>query len=121
MEEASLSTSCTNKPFSIDDHSTLPSASAEESGWTIYFEDFFASEKREEFGHSCTASNSVGGSSLVSDAASCAAWKFPATVKAGSATGSRKKLSFKKRKARGVFDEDPLEDTASSPRISPKV
>ncbi|KAL5082033.1 hypothetical protein RYX36_010454, partial [Vicia faba] len=42
----------------------------EESGWTSYFEDF---SKHIEPSY---CSSSLGGSSLVSDAASCAAWKF---------------------------------------------
>ncbi|XP_010923959.2 vascular-related unknown protein 1 [Elaeis guineensis] len=89
--------------------------SSEESGWTMYFEDFLASEKREEDGCSFSIE---GGSSIISDAASCVAWKPLAGTKV---TKSCKKLSFKKRKAGGTLDEDPLEDTASSPVNSPKV
>ncbi|XP_038988111.1 vascular-related unknown protein 1-like [Phoenix dactylifera] len=89
--------------------------SSEESGWTMYFEDFLASEKREEDG--CSFSMG-GGSSVISDAASCAAWKPLAGTEA---TKSCKKLRFKKRKAGGTLDDDPLEDTASSPVNSPKV
>ncbi|KAH7662161.1 hypothetical protein IHE45_15G113500 [Dioscorea alata] len=100
-------------------------AISEESGWTWYFEDFLASEKRgkpheqEDDDHDHldhdeddNYSNFVYGSSMVSDAASYAAWK---------PSRSCKKLSFKKRKARGVLDDDSLEDTASSPANSPKV
>ncbi|KAJ0983183.1 hypothetical protein J5N97_011438 [Dioscorea zingiberensis] len=102
---------------------------SEESGWTWYFEDFLASERRrEEEGEEDDEddddddddmhSNFVCGSSMVSDAASYAAWKSSVPV---NTSKSCKKLSFKKRKARGVLDDDSLEDTASSPANSPKV
>ncbi|XP_010930685.1 vascular-related unknown protein 1 [Elaeis guineensis] len=88
--------------------------SSEESGWTMYFEDFLASERKEEDG----CSFSIAGGSSISDAASCVAWKPSAGAET---TKSCKKLSFKKRKAKGVLDDDSLEDTASSPVNSPKV
>ncbi|ONK65607.1 uncharacterized protein A4U43_C07F38820 [Asparagus officinalis] len=95
----------------------ISASGEEESGWTIYFDDFFA-QQEEELEDNCTISNSDinnGGSSMISDAASCVPWKFPAT------TQGQNKLSFKKRKGRRVLNEDPLEDTASSPVNSPKV
>ena len=50
---------------------------------------------------------------MISDAASCVAWKPMFGV---GASESCKKLSFKKRMAnRAMDDDDPLEDTASSP------
>ncbi|ONK74773.1 uncharacterized protein A4U43_C03F10000 [Asparagus officinalis] len=104
---------------SMNNNGESSAATEEESGWTTYFEDFFASEKEKFEGDSCTISDGyIGGSpSMISDAASCAPWKFPAMA----AAEGRKKLGFKKRKARGVLDDDPLEDTASSPVNSPKV
>ncbi|KAJ7981307.1 putative CTD small phosphatase-like protein 2 [Quillaja saponaria] len=75
----------------------------EESGWTSYFEDF-SNAKME---------NSFGGSSLVSDAASCAAWNF------SSANNIPKKLKFKKSRTTQISEDDSLEDTASSPVNSP--
>ncbi|KAM0952280.1 hypothetical protein DsansV1_C03g0034721 [Dioscorea sansibarensis] len=99
---------------------------SEESGWTWYFEDFLASEKRgkpqeqedDDHDEDDNCSNFVYGSSMVSDAASYAAWKSSVPIEPSR---SYKKLSFKKRKARGVLDDDSLEDTASSPANSPKV
>ncbi|KAK1324817.1 hypothetical protein QJS10_CPA01g00956 [Acorus calamus] len=93
-------------------HSSMNKAlSTEESGWTKYFDDFRSLSQTENVSIFCTSG--PGGSSLVSDAASCvaAASKTPATSK---------KLS-KRRWRRGVVEEDPLEDTASSLFSSPKV
>ena len=91
----------------------------EESGWTAYFEDFSHDNNMEQA--SCISL----GSSLVSDAASCAAWKFsnqnhPSSV-AGSHSNLPKKLSVKKSRIKQISEDDPLEDTASSPVNSPKV
>ncbi|XP_072957763.1 vascular-related unknown protein 4-like isoform X1 [Typha angustifolia] len=83
---------------------------SEESSWTMYFEDFLASEERRMAGD--ISSSVVEGSSMISDAASCAAWK--PTARADS-TGSCKKLRLKKRRAWVALEDDPLEDTASSP------
>ncbi|KAK1260141.1 hypothetical protein QJS04_geneDACA018091 [Acorus gramineus] len=106
--EDSTTQSSMNKSFPSKE--TTASSSSEESGWTKYFEDFISSSQ--------TQNMSIEGSSLVSDAASgvIVASKTPATT--------FKKLSFKKRRRRGGgsgVDEDPLEDTASSPVNSPKV
>ncbi|KAJ0966119.1 hypothetical protein J5N97_027257 [Dioscorea zingiberensis] len=93
--------------------------SSEESGWTWYFEDFM--EKREEDQDDGNSSTSVCvSSSMVSDAASYAAWKSSAPVE--EVAGCCNSLSFKKRKT-GVMilDDESLEDTASSPVNSPKV
>ncbi|XP_077252712.1 uncharacterized protein LOC143892139 [Tasmannia lanceolata] len=90
---------------------------SEESGWTTYFEDFLTKDKNE----SSVSSYGYMGSSMVSDAASFVALK-PSNY-ANSLMGQEKnctKLNFKKRKIR-VLEEDPLEDTASSPASSPKV
>lgn len=76
------------------------SAWSEESGWTMYFEDFMAS---------------CSGSSLISDATSYVAWK-------PSESDGCRKLRLKKRKQRNfVDDDDPLGDTATSPFDSFKV
>ncbi|KAK8960211.1 hypothetical protein KSP40_PGU009964 [Platanthera guangdongensis] len=91
-------------------------SSKEESGWTIYFEDFIAPQKNqlvamEEENHS---------SSKVSDASSHAA----VIKEAISSSVRRKRLRLKKRKSMGISfidDNDALEDTASSPVNSPKV
>jgi hypothetical protein len=87
----------------------------EESGWTTYFEDF---SKGIEPSY-CSG----GGSSLVSDAASYAAWKF-SQHHHNHVVASKlpKKLCFKKTRSKIISDhDDPLEDTASSPVNSPKV
>lgn len=91
------------------------SASSEESGWTMYFEDFMASEERKAAGG--FSFGVVSGSSMISDAASCVAWK-PSSASLQVSENYRK-LSLKKRK--GLLHDDSLEDTASSPVNSPKV
>jgi len=97
----------------------------EESGWTSYFEDFSKGMDEQSY---CS---SLGGSSLVSDAASSAAWKlshhnhllsYPSVrVRDSSNNNVSKKLRFKKTRTQQISDDDPLEDTASSPVNSPKV
>ncbi|KAG5021006.1 hypothetical protein JHK87_016861 [Glycine soja] len=91
------------------------SGSDEESGWTSYLEDFSK-------GIEPSYCSSLDGSSLLSDAASCAAWKFShQNFKVSTAPNLPKKLSFKKARAKQISEDDPLEDTASSPINSPKV
>ncbi|KAE9620676.1 hypothetical protein Lal_00019534 [Lupinus albus] len=88
----------------------------EESGWTSYIEDFSQ-------GIEPSYCSSLGGSSLVSDAASYAAWKLCHRNhgKGSSAPNLLKKLNFKKARTKQISEDDPLEDTASSPVNSPKV
>ncbi|XP_052208208.1 vascular-related unknown protein 1-like [Diospyros lotus] len=88
--------------------------SDEESSWTFYFEDFLCNNDEQSY-------NSLSsGHSLVSDAASssAAAKKFLDNYQLEK---SGRNLSFKKRKTKGPFVDDALEDTASSPVNSPKV
>ncbi|XP_062170233.1 vascular-related unknown protein 4-like [Alnus glutinosa] len=87
--------------------------SPEESGWTVYFEDFLVNNNNNEEEHSYCSSR-FKSSSLVSDAASFAGKKSLDKI-------SSKRLSFKKRKTIGALVDDALEDTASSPVSSPKV
>ncbi|KAJ9686713.1 hypothetical protein PVL29_015521 [Vitis rotundifolia] len=96
----------------------------EESGWTAYFEDLSSISR----GHgSINISSACATSSLVSDAASGAAWKATTAnhvVACSSIAGSPqipRKLSFKKTRAREISYDDSLEDTASSPVNSPKT
>lgn len=87
----------------------------EESGWTTYFEDF--SKGIEPSSYDCS-------SSLLSDAASSAAWKFSHHHNINNhllPPNLPKKLSFKKTRTKQISHDDPLEDTASSPVNSPKV
>ncbi|CAL0333913.1 unnamed protein product [Lupinus luteus] len=95
---------------------SLVSNCPEESGWTSYFEDLSK-------GIEPSNCSSLGGSSLVSDAASYAAWKFSHQNhgNGSSAPNLLKKLNFKKARAKQISEDDPLEDTASSPVNSPKV
>ncbi|XP_047148736.1 vascular-related unknown protein 1-like isoform X2 [Vigna umbellata] len=95
----------------------------EESGWTSYLEDFSKGMEEQSY---CS---SLGGSSLVSDAASSAAWKlshhnhllsYPSVRVTDSSNNISKKLRFKKTRTQQISDDDPLEDTASSPVNSPK-
>ncbi|KAG9454125.1 hypothetical protein H6P81_007029 [Aristolochia fimbriata] len=101
-------------------------ACSEESGWTMYFEDFFLSEENNnnirDQSSGCS-SGLYGSSSLVSDAASCAAWEVSNHQNGdlGSMQKSCKKLSFKKKRSRVPRNDEDLEDTASSPANSPKV
>ncbi|WOK91872.1 hypothetical protein Cni_G00563 [Canna indica] len=108
MEE-SINSSMESSVFSM-----AGSAFSEESGWTMYFEEFMASEEKQVF----TSSFVSGSCSMVSDAASCVAWKSSANV---AASKEHRELSLKKRKGRGLLDDDSLQDTASSPVNSPKV
>ncbi|KAL0928064.1 hypothetical protein M5K25_002300 [Dendrobium thyrsiflorum] len=111
MEESTESSIKRDLNFSINSSS---SSSSLESGWTVYFEEFLASQKEEQ--------KEQKTSSMVSDAAS----NFPGKVTVKSEpepSVSCKRISLKKRKAKGVsfFDDDPLQDTASSPANSPTV
>lgn len=104
--ENSLS-SCINKTIASKG---AADCSPEESGWTKYLEDFSSYKGHDD------SSSSFHSSSLVSDAASSAAWKnsnnkdlkVPKTL-----------LGFKNTRAKII--DDSLEDTASSPVNSPKV
>ena len=109
----------------------------EESGWTTYFQDLSynnnyngdnINEHDEDSLISCS-------SSLVSDAASYAAWKISLqkdhhhhhrlpvgpSIAGRSPLKTPKKLSFKKTRTKEISSDDSLEDTASSPANSPKV
>lgn len=108
-------------------------SSAEESGWTLYFDDLLNDSNNmnpEYFDHEekdslalFTSDNEISSSKLclASDAASSAS-----VVGFSSRTSSRN-LSFKKRrscivnKGSSIASDDSLEDTASSPVNSPKV
>ncbi|KAA8526493.1 hypothetical protein F0562_008304 [Nyssa sinensis] len=116
--EDSLSSSVNN---SVASKGTIDTP--EESGWTAYFEDFFSNQIE----HSSNCASSIGNPSLVSDAASCVAWKasnINHVAACSSMDGSPKlpqKLNFRKTRAREISYDDSLEDTASSPVNSPKV
>ena len=94
---------------------------AEESGWTMYFEDLLANNNNE-YSYSSLGLESP---SLVSDAASLAGKRYESIERHGGLAmvkSSSKRLSFKKRKTKGAnLVDDALEDTASSPLNSPKV
>ncbi|KAJ6980173.1 hypothetical protein NC653_028100 [Populus alba x Populus x berolinensis] len=115
------------KPFSSSSNEKTTDDSFEESGWTMYFEDFFAQNNREDCDHDFNEHSSFsfdhdGSSPMVSDAASLAVMKS-----AGDHHGERvvglpiDNKSFKKRRTKGALLDDALEDTASSPVNSPKV
>ncbi|KAE9599930.1 hypothetical protein Lal_00045937 [Lupinus albus] len=102
----------------------MTNESLEESGWTIYFDDFFNNNHNIMEDGECNSLSFSGvdtsSTSLVSDAASLAAQKLAENFPM-SKNGNRS-LSLKKRKKiRTVFVDDSLEDTASSPVNSPKV
>lgn len=97
---------------------------SEESGWTTYFDEFFANQKKEQFSDGLTDDSS---NYLVSDAASFVVdqKKFfesgdqliPST---STLTKLSKTMNIKKRN-KEILDDDSLEDTASSPVNSPKI
>ncbi|XP_031390433.1 vascular-related unknown protein 1 [Punica granatum] len=100
----------------------------EESGWTIYLEDFSKHQSSSDLEHHISSSFSIlGTSSLISDAAS----RYHDRANSGPGgshpycfglSAGPKKLSLvKKMRAKKISEEDPLEDTASSPVSSPKV
>ncbi|EXC23122.1 hypothetical protein L484_018253 [Morus notabilis] len=109
--------------------------SAEESGWTAYFQDFSNNINNDNNNNNADDDEDDNiveesfctniSSSLVSDAASYAAWKLSPTRRKNSPQHHHhetpKKLSFKKTRAKEISQDDSLEDTASSPVNSPKV
>ncbi|KAF5478848.1 hypothetical protein F2P56_005377 [Juglans regia] len=102
--------------------------SSEESGWTVYFEDF--SDHKTSNEHSNCSSGSET-SSLASDAASLAGKRSDRSEQLAGGRGSsmvktsKRSSSFKKTKRTGrarALVENALVDTASSPiNMSPKV
>ncbi|KAK4366682.1 hypothetical protein RND71_014562 [Anisodus tanguticus] len=101
----------------------------EESGWTTYLEDFSMEHNNNNYRENGSCSedddDSFGSPSLLSDAASHAAWKNcnnqvmnPYSPMGGSPF--LKRLNLKKSRNKKISDPD-LEDTASSPVNSPKV
>lgn len=88
----------------------------EESGWTTYLEDFSMQQRENNYSSSSDYdNNSFGSPSLLSDAASHAAWKQ------NSQSPFLKRLNLKKQKRNNKISDPDLEDTASSPVNSPKV
>ncbi|KAH8494555.1 hypothetical protein H0E87_021090 [Populus deltoides] len=121
------------KPVSSSSNEKTADDSFEESGWTMYFEDFFAQNNREDRDdgfneHSSFSFDDDGSSSMVSDAASLAVKKSAGDHHGEKVVGLpinnksfKYNLSLKKRRTKGALLDDPLEDTASSPVNSPKV
>lgn len=121
------------KPFSSSSNEKTTDDSFEESGWTMYFEDFFAQNNREDRDHDFNEHSSFsfdhdGSSSMVSDAASLAVMKSAGDHHGEKVVGLpinnksfKYNLSLKKRRTEGALLDDALEDTASSPVNSPKV
>ncbi|KAJ4848495.1 hypothetical protein Tsubulata_003369 [Turnera subulata] len=106
---------------------TTASTFDEESGWTMYFEDFFASNNDNDEYMSSNFSYDDETSSMVSDATS---WVVKKSIEQEQVVGllsvdhkgyNNRLLSFKKRRNNGALVDDALEDTASSPVNSPKV
>ncbi|XP_060211488.1 vascular-related unknown protein 1-like [Lycium barbarum] len=102
----------------------------EESGWTTYLEDFsLMNNQRENYRSSCYSheddDHSFGHNSLLSDAASNAAWKnYCNTTNYNQVIGNEcptKKLNLKKLPRNKKINDPDLEDTASSPVNSPKL
>lgn len=99
--------------------------STEESGWTMYFEEFFNDHHHNN--HNCSISLSVVASSshIVSDATSLVEKKIPSgehVEELSSLNENDKRSSFKRR--RNIIEalvDEALEDTATSCLNSPKV
>lgn len=131
MEDSSLINSLKGRPSLSSQRTTLTDNldddREEESGWTAYLEDFSdhrSSSDVDRYSSFCS-SFSIG-ASLVSDAAS--RYHDQATWGPGSppdyfdrSAGPKKLSLIKKMRAKKIAEEDPLEDTASSPVSSPKV
>ncbi|XP_040990170.1 vascular-related unknown protein 4-like [Juglans microcarpa x Juglans regia] len=115
------STNSMNKCTSICSDQRSASESPEESGWTMYLDDFSVKNSREQYSY---CSSGFENSSLVSDAAnnSLAGKRSDRSEQGGSLSmvKSSNRSSFKKRKTKGalVDDHDALEDTASSPNLN---
>lgn len=96
---------------------------SEESGWTSYFDEFFAKQKMDQ---QVSGGRINENSCLVSDAASVVVdqKKFSESGRGILGTSTLTKLSktldIKKRNKEILYD-DSLEDTASSPVNSPKI
>ncbi|KAI6697492.1 hypothetical protein NL676_017611 [Syzygium grande] len=86
---------------------------SEESGWTTYLQDFSRNNDGED-----SFCSSFGTSSLVSDAASRAIHRNAAVAEPKA---PRRLSMIKRMRTREITDEDPLEDTATSPVNSPKI
>ncbi|KAG7578186.1 hypothetical protein ISN45_Aa03g023950 [Arabidopsis thaliana x Arabidopsis arenosa] len=102
------------------DHDSHGGDHQEESGWTTYLDDYsnqYRTTHHEENDHQDKSSCSLLGAStsLVSDAATHAlsGKSFPVNFPA--------KLKFGRGRTKRIFEDDSLEDTASSPVNSPKV
>ncbi|KAG2682189.1 hypothetical protein I3843_11G181100 [Carya illinoinensis] len=107
-----------SKPTSSNQR-TSHEYSSEESGWTVYFEDFSDHKTSNEHMSNCSPGSET--SSLVSDAASLARKRSDRSEQLGAGRGSsmvktsKRSLSFKKRKRTGrALVENALVDTASS-------
>ncbi|KAI3736282.1 hypothetical protein L6452_15821 [Arctium lappa] len=114
---------------------------AEESGWTSYFEDFMAAQQKDHHqnnsfadhdhdhyhyhhGHDNQQHGHLDDQPVLSDAVSHVKWNNIDQSMSGAAPKFSKKLNlFKKtsRRTREILYDDSLEDTASSPVNSPKV
>lgn len=96
----------------------------EESGWTDYLEDYyFSSENERESSFLCSSIGSCSWDISESDANNNRNFNV---LSAFSSVGEvildvPKKLTFKKTRTQKIFEDDSLEDTATSPIHSPKV
>lgn len=115
------STNSMNK-CSICSDQRRTSESPDESGWTMYLEDFSVKNSREQYSY--CSSGFENSSDLVSDPAnnSLAGKRSDRSERGGSLSMviSSNRSSFKKMKTKGalVDDHDALEDTASSPNLN---
>ncbi|XP_022735652.1 uncharacterized protein LOC111289046 [Durio zibethinus] len=117
MEEYSISSSIHKSVASKGTITNKTKDSAEESGWTAYFEDFSHNDHDHCSSFNCS-------SSLISDAATTgAAWKISHInhhVFASSSTYVAPQKIPKKTRTKEICKDDSLEDTASSPVNSPR-
>ncbi|KAH0755051.1 hypothetical protein KY290_025321 [Solanum tuberosum] len=113
--------SCVNNNIEMETNYDDVDHAPEESGWTTYLEDFSMKQRENNYSSSSDHdNNSFGSPSLLSDAASHAAWKQNSQSPM-SGSPFLKRLNLKKQKRNNKISDPDLEDTASSPVNSPKV
>ncbi|PWA67034.1 hypothetical protein CTI12_AA321270 [Artemisia annua] len=134
MDSNHSSYSYTSMNNSMVDSDTV---TAEESGWTTYFEDFMLAQQQDHQNNSLAHKHQhdnfnedphhqqLHDQPELSDAASYVEWNNMANSMNGATPKFDKKLNLIKKKNRRTRNhiryDDSLEDTASSPVNSPKV
>jgi hypothetical protein len=112
---------------STANHSSGAGNASEESGWTPYIDYFMETQRRQEDASgavapstdevgSCSSTSHYGGDCAVGGSS----WLLPALVEPSEASPRKLSLKRESRRKKVMYDES-LEDTATSPIISPEV